>query len=66
MQQTDESRLWGYQVCLPPLIGNVSQLVPQGGIQNSKFKIQNSKLIQRKHFIGFEWVVYLRRTVLGC
>jgi hypothetical protein len=31
---------------------------------NSKFKIQNSKLIQRKRFIDFEWVVYLRRVVL--
>jgi macrodomain Ter protein organizer (MatP/YcbG family) len=33
--------------------------------RNSKFKIQNSKLIQRKRFIDLEWVVYLRRVVLA-
>jgi hypothetical protein len=32
---------------------------------NSKFKIQNSKLIQSKRFVDFEWSVYLRRAVLG-
>ena len=41
-----------------------SNVIASTARRNSKFKIQNSKLMHRKRFIDLEWVVYLRHAVL--